>query len=174
MLFTLNERVQTKKLYEGHIFDVRIDKLRSQEGIEVDREVVEHNGGVVILAQPTRDKIILIRQYRYSFDEVIIELPAGRVEKGEDPFLAAKRELTEETGYSASEWAPLTELYSAPGFCTEILYLYQAKNLNFEGKNLDMDEETEVVIMDVEEAWGLALDGTIKDSKTVSGLGLIR
>ena len=174
MLFTINDRIKSDKLYEGKIFDIRLDKLRSKEGVEVEREVVEHNGGVVVLAQPDEEKIILIKQYRYSLDKTIFELPAGRIEQGEDPKLAAQRELTEETGYRASSWDTLTELYSAPGFCTEILYLYRASDLEFKGKNLDPDEETDVVIMDIKDAWSMVLDGSIKDAKTVAGLALLR
>lgn len=174
MLFTTEDRTDSKKLYEGHIFSVRLDNLRSKEGVEVTREVVEHNGGVVVIARPEPSKVILVRQYRYSLDKEILELPAGRIEVGEDPMVAAKRELTEETGYEASQWRTVTDLYTAPGFCTEVLYMYEASNLSFKGKNLDMDEETEVVVMDVSEAWAKVLDGTIKDAKTVAGIGLVR
>lgn len=173
MLFTREDRFETKKLYEGFIFDLRLDRLRSKEGVEVEREVVEHNGGVVIAAQPEPDSIILIEQYRYSLDETILELPAGRIEKGEDPMLAARRELQEETGYVAGDWKTMTELYSAPGFCTEILYLYQASQLRLEEKNLDMDEETEVVALSLEEAWKKVAEGKIKDCKTVAGIGML-
>ncbi len=173
MLFTRKDRFETKKLYEGFIFDLRLDRLRSEDGAEVEREVVEHNGGVVIAAQPEPDSIILIEQYRYSLDETILELPAGRIEKGEDPKIAAVRELREETGYVASQWSTMTELFSAPGFCTEILYLYRAAELQFEGKDLDMDEETEVVVLSLEDAWELVKSGKIKDCKTVAGIGML-
>jgi len=171
-LFTRDHCIDTERVHEGGIINLRIDRLIN-EGIEVEREVVEHNGGVVIAAQPALDRILLIRQYRYSIDEELIELPAGRIEKGEDPFPAARRELTEETGFEAKEWKDLSKMFSAPGFCNEILYLYGASDLNFVGKNLDIDEHTDVMDISLREAWQLVLDGKIRDAKTIAGIALL-
>lgn len=152
---------------------MRKDALQQDGRAEICREIVEHNGGVVIACQPSPGKVILIRQYRYPIDEELLELPAGRVELNEDRLLAAKRELTEETGYVAAKWSLLSNMYSAPGFCTELLSFYHATELVFSGKNLDEDEETEVLIVELEEAWSWARDGKIRDAKTVAGLGLL-
>lgn len=172
-VFTREDKVATVRVHEGGIINLRIDTLRSVDGLEVVREVVEHNGGVVIAAQPDADRVLLIRQYRYSIDEELIELPAGRIEKGEDPFPAARRELQEETGFEAKNWQELSRMFSAPGFCDEILYLYRANDLSFVGKNLDIDEHTDVMDLKLEEAWDLVVQGQIRDAKTIAGLGLL-
>lgn len=173
-LYTRKHTTKTEKVFGGEIISLRLDTLMHPNGEQTTREVVEHNGGVVIACQPSADKVILIKQYRYPMDEELIELPAGRIDQNEDPFLAAKRELTEETGYEAASWQELAQMYSAPGFCNELLYLYKAADLKFVGKNLDPDEETEVLIVSLTEAWELVQSGRIRDAKTIAGLGLLR
>lgn len=173
-VFTREHKVDTKRVHEGGIINLRIDTLRNDEGLQVVREVVEHNGGVVIAAQTKPDHVLLIEQYRYSVDEAMLELPAGRIELGEDPFLAAKRELREETGFEATEWKELSRMFSAPGFCNEILYLYHATTLTAVGKQLDMDEETEVLEYSLDEAWRLVVSGRIKDAKTIAGIAFLK
>jgi ADP-ribose pyrophosphatase len=172
-LFTREHFVSSNRIYEGHIVNLRVDQLKLPDGHEVLRELVEHNGGVVIIAQPKPESIILIRQYRYSVDEELLEFPAGRVEKGEDPFVCAKRELIEETGYQAANWEPFAEFFTAPGFCNEILRMYRATDLTFVGKSLDHDEETDAFEIEIAEAWKLVKQGKVRDAKTVAGLGLL-
>ncbi len=172
MLFTRKHCTSSKRLWEGGIIKLRVDTLNS-EGHETIREVVEHNGGVVIAGCNSEGKVLLVRQYRYSLDQDLLELPAGRIEAGEDPLPAAQRELTEETGYSAESWSELSRMFTAPGFCNEVLYLYHAQNLSFKGKNLDFDEETEVLELTLEEAWQMVQEGKIQDAKTIAGLGLL-
>ncbi|HEY9773675.1 MAG TPA: NUDIX hydrolase [Planktothrix sp.] len=172
-VFTTGDRKQSRRVYEGGIINLRVDTLAHDNGQTVIRELVEHNGGVVIACRPQPDQIILIRQYRYSCDGDLVELPAGRIEKGEEPLLAAQRELTEETGYKAKSWRKIGQMYSAPGFCNEILYMYEAQELTFLGKNLDPDEETDVIILGLAEAWRMALSGELQDAKTIAGLGLL-
>lgn len=172
MLFTREHRTGTQRIFDGEIIKLRVDALNAA-GQTTTREVIEHNGGVVIAGVTKEEKVILIKQYRYSLDKELIELPAGRIEAGEDPFPAAKRELTEETGYRAENWQELARMYTAPGFCNELLYVYQATNLTFVGKNLDFDEETEVIELSLAEAWKLVAKGAIEDAKTIAGLGLL-
>ncbi len=172
-LFTREHTFKTDRLYEGHIINLRIDHLRNPEGKEVIRELVEHNGGVTICCRPDEDSVVLIKQYRHSVDEVLYELPAGRIEKGEDHLAAAKRELTEETGYTAKNWRELVRIFTAPGFCNEMLYMYEATDVTLHSQSLDDDEEVEVIVMSLDDAWQLVVDGKMRDAKTVAGLGLL-
>ncbi len=171
-LYTHEHKIDEKRIYDGEIINFRVDRLK-QNGKEMMREVVEHNGGVVIVCQPTPDEIVLIKQYRYSVDEVLWEFPAGRIEKGEEPLPAAKRELTEETGYVATEWSELSRFFTAPGFCNEMLYMYKATNVTVAEKSLDEDEETDVVVMSLGDAWKLVSSGAVRDAKTVAGIALL-
>lgn len=173
-LFTQKHTVASKRVHEGGIINLRVDSLSHPDGKTTTREVVEHNGGVVIACQPTEHEIVLIKQYRYSLDKEIIELPAGRIEKGEPPLPAAQRELTEETGYRAKEWQELSRMFTAPGFCNEVLYLYRATDVELVEKNLDEDEETDVLLLPIKKAWQLVLSGEIQDAKTIAGLGLLQ
>ena len=172
-LYTQQHLSGTERIFEGKIFNVRRDTLKHPAGTELTREVVEHNGGVVIACQPGPGRILLISQYRYPVNHDLIELPAGRVELGEDRFLAAKRELTEETGFVAKRWRDLAHMYSAPGFCNELLSFYHASDLVFQGKALDEDEETDVLNVTLEEAWSWVREGKIRDAKTVAALGML-
>lgn len=170
-LYTRKNTTASELIYEGGIINLRVDEA-ALDGKKVIRETVEHNGGVVIACQPSPQQIVLVKQYRYSVDEELIELPAGRIEKGEDPFPAAKRELAEETGYTAKNWLKLAQFYSAPGFCNEILYLYSATDVTLSAKALDEDEETEVILVTLKEAWQLVNKGHVRDAKTIAGISL--
>jgi len=172
-LFTTKHLLQSQRIYEGDIINLRIDNLEAETGLATTREVVEHNGGVVITCQPREKEVILVRQYRYAVDCELIELPAGRIEKNEAPLPAAQRELLEETGYQATDWQEQARVFSAPGFCNEVLYFYRAINAKFVGKCLDEDEETEVLVLTSEQAWQLVLTGEICDAKTIAGLALL-
>ncbi len=172
-VFKVAHKVESKRIYEGDIVNFRVDTVRLDDGKETTRELVEHNGGVVIACQPTPNEVVLIKQYRYSVDEDLLELPAGRIEKGEKPLRAAQRELTEETGYLAEQWSELSRMYTAPGFCNEMLYMFHATDVKIVGKNLDEDEETEVMVLVLADAWQLVLDGKVRDAKTIAGVGLL-
>lgn len=165
--------VESNRIYEGDIINFRVDRVRLSDGKEATRELVEHNGGVVIACMPVADQVVLIKQYRYSVDEELFELPAGRIEIGEPPLSAAQRELTEETGYVARKWEEISQMYTAPGFCNEILYLYRATDVHQVGQSLDEDEHAEVMLMDLKDAWSLVLSGKVRDAKTIAGLGLL-
>ena len=161
--------ISTERLLDGKIVKVKRDKVLSPKG-ECFREVVEHPGGVVILAFADEKNIILIKQWRYPLGKAIIELPAGKLEYGEDPFEAAKRELTEETGYIAKNWEDLGYINTTPGFCNEKLYLYKATDLTYKNVNFDEFEIVESMITPLDKAVDMVKSGEIIDSKTICAL----
>ena len=122
--------INSQLLFTGKVFDIQIDKIKYHEsGNESPREVVLHNGGAVVVAETREKKIILVKQYRYPFDKWIYELPAGKLEKNEDPAICAERELIEETGYRSKTITKLGSIATTPGFCTEMLHIYSATGL---------------------------------------------
>lgn len=167
------EKINSKKIYEGKILTLCIDNVRLSNGKESIRELVIHNGGVTIIAQPEPSKIVLIKQYRYAIGKVFWELPAGTLHKNEDPLHSAKRELKEETGYIANKWESLGIVYPLPGYSTEVLYFFKAINLIDDEPEPDPDENIEVKVMDLKQAWQMVKDGEIRDAKTISGLSLV-
>lgn len=167
------EKVSSKKIHEGRILTYLLDTVRLPSGRESIREIILHNGGVTIIAQPDPSKIVLIKQFRYAIGKVFWELPAGTLKKNEDPVLAAKRELKEETGYFANKWESLGIIYPLPGYSTEVLYFFKATDLIDDEPELDPDENIEVKILDLKQAWQMIKDGEIRDAKTISGISLV-
>ena len=165
--------LSTEIKYTGCIINVRLDDVLLSDGKEHFREVVEHPGGVVIIPMLDNDTIILVRQWRYPVGQELIEFPAGKLNKGENPFLAAKRELEEETGFIANSWESLGFIYTVPGFCDEKLYLYKAWDLIPSKTNLDYGEIVESHTFSIREACQMIKEGKITDAKTIAGLGLI-
>lgn len=162
---TLNSQI----VYDGKIITVRRDEIELANGRKSFREVVEHSGGVVIVALKG-DSILFVKQFRYPIKEVITELPAGKLEKGEDPDAACERELEEETGYRAKHWTSLGYIYTSIGFCDEKLYIYLAQELEFVGEHPDEGEileNYEYKIKDVEE---MIQNGKINDAKTICAI----
>lgn len=153
-------------VYEGRIISVRCDKAELPTGKPCTREVVEHNGGVCVAALTENNELLFVRQFRYPYMEVILELPAGKLENGEDPFEAGKRELKEETGFTAEKYADLGKFYPTPGYCGEIIYLYAGWQLDESGMDLDEDEFLEVERIPLDKAVDMVLNGEICDGKT--------
>ena len=116
--------------FRGRVFNVVVDDVEYPSGNKSVREVAEHSGGAVILAHFPDDTILLVNQHRYPFDAFIWELPAGKLNPGEDPLHCAQRELEEETGYLGADWKKLTAIYTTPGFCSEVLHIYLATGLS--------------------------------------------
>jgi ADP-ribose pyrophosphatase len=153
-------------MYRGRILNVRCDDVLLPNGHTSVREVVDHHGGVCILAVRDDGKILFVRQFRYAYGEPVLELPAGKLEAGEDPFSAGCRELREETGMTASVYYDLGEDYPSPGYTNEIIHLYAAEGLSEVGQDLDDDEFLNVEAYTLDEALDMVYDGTLKDSKT--------
>ena len=126
--------------YNGRNLNLRVDEVELPGGHTSVREVVEHPGGVCIAALTDRKELLFVRQYRYPYGEALLELPAGKLEYGEDPLAAGKRELKEETGASAKEYTDLGKLYPSPGYCGEIIHMYLAAGLTFGEAAPDEDE----------------------------------
>ena len=161
--------LSSEYVYKGKVLDVKRDEILVSNGHKSTREVVEHTGGVVIVAEHNSN-ILMVKQYRYPLKEVSLELPAGKLERGEDPNYASKRELEEETGYIASDWISLGYIYTTPGFCDEKLYLYFAKNLTYKKQNPDEDEIIECEEYSVKDVYSMIDNGQINDSKTICAL----
>ena len=152
--------------FQGRIVNMRVDDALLPNGTVAKREVVEHNGGVCVAPLDDDYNLYFVKQFRYPYMEVVTELPAGKLEKGEDPFEAGKRELKEETGAVANKYISLGRLYPTPGYCGEIIHMYLATELEFGEQNPDEDEFLEVYKISLEKAVEMVMNGEIKDSKT--------
>lgn len=153
--------------YSGRIIYVHVDKVRLPDGSTSTREVVEHSGGVTVIPVDENGDVYCVRQYRYAFGEEVLETPAGKLEKGEDPFECAQRELSEETGFSAENWIYLGSFYPSPGYCKEILHAYLATGLKKGEAHLDEGEFLTVEKHSLSELCEMAMQGDIYDAKTI-------
>ena len=150
----------------GKLLKLRVDQARLPDGSVASREVVEHPGGVGIVPLTENGEVLLVRQYRYPYGEVLTEIPAGKRDPGEEPLVTGKRELEEETGMQAAVFEPLGKLYPSPGYFNEVIYLYLATGLTATAAHPDEDEFLDVIRMPLADAVRLVLDGTITDAKT--------
>ncbi len=162
--------LESKYVYNGKVIDVKCDSVEISTGQKSFREVVEHSGGVVIVAQKTPKTVLMVKQFRYPIKKTVLELPAGKLEKCEEPFPAAKRELEEETGYRSNNWTELGFINTTPGFCDEKLYLYFAKDLEFVGEHPDDGEIIQCFEYNIEDVFNMIKDGEINDAKTICAL----
>ena len=164
------EMVSQKTVYEGVIVNVRMDKAKLLDGRITNREVVEHPGGVAVFAMDQEDKVIMVRQFRYPMGEVVLELPAGKLEPGEDPRDSGLRELEEETGLQAQTFLSMGCSYSSPGILAEKIHLYFAKDLVQGPVHPDDGEFLEVVRIPYDQLMDMVAQGEIKDGKTLAGI----
>lgn len=159
--------VSSKIIYDGRILHVRDDKVTLPNGKEASREVIRHIGAVCVVPVTEDNKVIVERQFRYPVNCVITEIPAGKLDShDEDPLEAVKRELREETGYSADEWICLGEYLPAPAYCDELIPMYLARGLHKGETDLDEDEFLDVYMIPIEELVKDIMDGKIRDGKT--------
>lgn len=166
----LEERTVRKNyIYRGKIISLRCDDALLPNGAPCTREMVEHPGGAAVLCK-RNGKIALVRQFRYAYREEVLEIPAGKLNPGEDPALAAARELEEETGLVAEKLEPLMVLYPTPGYTNEKIYLYEAVGVHAGKQHLDEDEFLNVVYLPEAEVSARILGGEIRDAKTVAAL----
>jgi ADP-ribose pyrophosphatase len=161
--------VSSELLHKGRVVSVYQDTAELENGAIVNREVVRHSGGVAVLAIH-ENNVLFVRQFRYPFAENLYELPAGKLEQGEDPAACGLRELKEETGYRAGKISPLGVIYPSPGYIDERLHVFLASDLTYEGQSLDENEFLTNIKIPYEKAIEMCLSGELKDAKTVTGL----
>ena len=164
------KKISSEEIYKGKIIDVYRDKVLCPNGKESYREYIKHCRASCIIAKLPNGKFLMEKQYRYPYDEVIYEFPAGKCDKDEDPVITAKRELEEETGYLANKIEYIGEIYPSCAYTDEIIYIYFATDLVKTHKHWDENERVEVFELTMDEIIVLARKGILKDAKSVSGL----
>ena len=162
-------------LFRGKVFDLQVDEIEYDSGNKGIREVAVHPGGAVVVPLKDDGKIIMVNQFRYPLQKFLLEMPAGKLDKNEDPFVCAVRELEEETGYKAKKIIKLGSICTTPGFCTEVLHIYLATNLIPGNHNREEGEHgMEVFEFTLDEIDSKILSGEIVDSKSICGVQLFK
>ena len=164
------KKLSGKMVYEGKILKVRVDEVSLVNGRTAVREVMMHPGGVAVVPLLTDGDVICVRQFRYPMGQVVLEVPAGKLDRGEGPLAGAKRELEEETGYTAKEYVYLGEFYPSPGFCDEVLHIYLATGLEKGQAHPDEDEFLDVEKISLEELAGMIGRNELPDGKTIAAV----
>ncbi|PKG21882.1 NUDIX hydrolase [Niallia nealsonii] len=161
--------ISTKKIFDGRIISVQVDEVELPNGKTSTRELVKHPGAVAVIAVTDEGKIVLVEQYRKPLEKEIVEIPAGKLEKGENPEVCAKRELEEETGYGCDSIELVSSFYTSPGFADEIIHIYVAKGLKKleDAAGLDEDEFVNLMEVTLEEALEFIKNQRIYDAKTI-------
>ena len=162
--------LSVQEIFSGHVVRLTLDKVELENGRSAMREVVHHRGGACIAALTEKEELYLVRQYRYALGQELWELPAGKLEEGEDPFEAAKRELEEECGLKADLYIDLHPFSPTVGYCSEVIYSWLARGLHPVPMHLDEDEFLTPTKMPLEEVCRMVLDGEIRDGKTVAAV----
>ncbi len=165
--------LSSKVVYRAPVFQVASDEVIEPSGVKVRRDVIRHPGSVVILAideRKSEPSVLLIRQYRYAANQELWELPAGRIDEGEDALAAAKRELAEETGYSASEWKLALYYYASPGFLDETMSMFAARDLRKGKASPEEDEVITCKLVPLAKAVRWVMNGKVNDGKAIAGV----
>lgn len=168
------ETMSTERIYNGRVLNLRIDTVELPDMKYGKREIIEHNGGVAIIALDEQKNILMVKQFRKAIEDVLLELPAGKLEAKEDPLECAKRELEEETGYKTENIELITSFYTSPGFSNEKLYIYLAKDLKKGTVNLDEGEFLESYKYKAQEVYKMIEENKIEDGKTILGLMMVK
>lgn len=167
------EVLSSKVVFRGRVFDVTSDRVKEPHGIVAQRDVVRHSGSVVVLAldeSRPEPRALLERQYRYAAQDYLLELPAGRIDPGEEPLAAGKRELLEETGYTAARWRHALFFYPSPGFMDETMTVFLARGLKPGDAQPEEDESIECELMPLSSGVAAIMSGKIRDGKTIASL----
>lgn len=158
--------IDSKQIYKGRIINVKIDTVVLPDGSRASRELVEHPGGVGIIAVDENRDVLMVEQFRKPFEQMVLEVPAGKLDAGEEPLECGKRELKEETGCTAEEYTYLGTYYATPGFCSEKLSIYLATKLHQARQQLDDGEFLEVRKMSLDTLYDMVMNNEIHDAKT--------
>lgn len=161
------EKISCEDKYRGRIIYVHSDQVRLSDGAVARREIVEHSGGVAIIPVEEDGTVYCVRQYRYAVGDHVLEVPAGKLNQGEEPFSCAVRELSEETGLTADEYTFLGMFYPSPGYCREKLYIYLATGLHQGKAHLDQGEFLDVEKIPLSKLTDMAMSGELCDAKTI-------
>ena len=164
------ELLESREVYRGKIVDLSVDRVRLPNGNVCDLEMIRHPGAAAVVPVDTEGNVLLVRQYRYAVSGWLYEVPAGKLEVGEDPTVCAAREIEEETGVRAGRLTPMDWIWTTPGFTDERIWLYLATELASSKQSLQPDEVLSVERMPLDEAVGLARRGEIRDAKSVCAL----
>jgi ADP-ribose pyrophosphatase len=161
--------LSSEKIFSGRIISLQVDEVELPNGNKAKRELIKHPGAVAIIALTDENKIVMVEQYRKALEQTIIEIPAGKLEKDEDPVVCAQRELEEETSYECKNLELLNSFYTSPGFANEIVHIYVAKGLSKKENAAGLDEDEFVNLMELtlDEALQAIKENRICDAKTV-------
>lgn len=168
------KQIETRRIYDGTVIHLRKDRAEMPDGLVMDREVVEHPGGVGIALEDKEGKFFFVSQWRYAQNEVTLEYPAGKKEAGEDRFITAQREVIEETGYEGKDWIYLGKMYPTPAYDNEVIDMYYAKAGEYRGQNLDEDEYLNVSRYSLDEITDKIVKGEVPDGKTIAMTFLVK
>jgi len=155
-----------KNIFDGNIIKLRVETVELPDGKTATRELISHGGGVGVIAVDENGEVFMVSQYRIAAREMMMEIPAGKIDNGEDPLECGKRELIEETGYAAEEFTYLGTYYATPGYCEEKLHLYLARKLKFVGQRLDEGEFLNVKKYKLDDLCNMVMENKINDAKT--------
>jgi ADP-ribose pyrophosphatase len=159
--------ISSKPIYDGKIIKVKVDTVELPNGRTATREIVNHMGAVAVMAVTEDNRMVVVRQFRKPLERELVEIPAGKLEPGENPEACAVRELAEETGYTAETMKLVASFYTSPGFADEIVHLYRAEGLKTGQAQPDEDEFVELLHISLEEAKQMIQSGEIRDAKTI-------
>ncbi len=165
--------IKSERIYEGAIINLRRDEVTVQNGTSM-REIIEHNGGAVPAAVTSEGKLVMVRQYRKPAGRVMLEVPAGKIDPGESAEAAAKRELKEETGYTAGKIKFLMQFYPSVGYSEEILYLYLCTDLTPGETNFDENEAIDIEEYEINRLHKMVMDGDVQDAKTIIAIMTVK
>lgn len=164
------KKLSSERIYEGAILNVRRDVVTAVKG-QAYREIIEHNGAVAMVPLTAENKVVMVKQFRYACGRSVLEIPAGKIDQGEkNPLEAAKRELREETGYTAGKVKYLGKINPSVAYSEEVIHIYAMTELTAGQQDLDEDEAVEVVEYPFEEVFRMAAHGELVDAKTIAGL----